>query len=110
MDLRTSTAVESLLSLGGACIEPDWRPPSPAFSTSSEGNALSGSSPRPAGCPQSPVIAFSTPERCAGQRTEERPPSEDMELATQDLTAPGIVSLSLGNCFGASRFACGVLN
>jgi krueppel-like factor 10/11 len=52
LDLRTSTAVESLLSLRGSCgasgstrMECQWRPPSPAPSTSSERSVAPGASP-----------------------------------------------------------------
>ena len=52
LDLRTSTAVESLLSLRGSCgasggrmAECQWRPPSPAPSTSSERSVAAGASP-----------------------------------------------------------------
>ena len=52
LDLRTSTAVESLLSLRGSCgasgsarMECQWRPPSPAPSTCSERSVAPGASP-----------------------------------------------------------------
>lgn len=87
LDLRTSTAVESLLSLRGACVQPDWLPPSPASSTTSEGSAVS----RRDNSPSSPVVrARPRGERANVAEGEGRTQSEDGHTTPQDPAAPSI--------------------
>ena len=105
LDLRTSTAVESLLSLRGARVRPEnWLPPSPASSTTSEGSV---SSPQEGSTPPASPASLASP-----QKSPYVPPvgtASELESATNEARghvamtqhgplAQSIVSLYVGTC------------
>ena len=85
--MRTSTAVESLLSLRGACVQGDWLPPSPTSSTTSEGSAATVS--RASGASLSPSPTALDSQRTVGE-IERGERSKDIH---QEPAGPGIVSI-----------------
>ena len=98
LDSRTTTAVESLLSLGSARLQTEWRPPSPAFSTTSEASALS-SPPRPSSSPgraTSPSSVTQNDQEMDEEEVERVDPSASAAQPPEQGKAPNIVSRAWG--------------